>query len=169
MDGYLFANTLFPFNASSINFDFEHPVNEQIKLSLLYALSLMEMQIRILSSFFLFIMYFFCAFGLLFWINVVPLCRHDLKSCGLEQVCYSHTTTCLVFLLGAFRSQFFCAYGEMSVIVTKKINQFFFLNLIQYNVFNISFYFFDSSTHYLRSYDIDKYVLAIVFMVFHVV
>ena len=105
---------------------------------------------------------FFCAFGLLFEMNVVPLCR-------LEQVCYSHTTACSVFMLGAFRSQFFCAYGEMSVIVPKEINQFFFLNLIQYNVFNVSFYLFDSSTHYLRSYDIDKYVLAIVFMVFHVV
>ena len=71
LDDYLVANTLLPFNASSISFDFVHPVNEQSRLSLLYALSLMEMQIRILSSFFLFIMVFFCAFGLLFWINVV--------------------------------------------------------------------------------------------------
>ena len=162
LDCYLVANTLLPFNASSISFDFVHPVNEQSKLSLLYALSLMEIQIRILSSFFFFIMVFFCAFGLLFEMNVVPLCR-------LEQVCYSHTTACSVFMLGAKCSQFFCAYGEMSVIVPKEINQFFFLNLIQYNVFNVSFYLFDSSTHYLRSYDIDKYVLAIVFMVFHVV
>ena len=162
LDYYLVAKTLFPFNASSISLDFVHPVKEQSKLSRLYALSLMEIQILILSSFFLFIMVFFCAFGLLFWMNVVPLCR-------LEQVCYSHTTACSVFMLGAFRSQFFCAYGEMSNIVPKEINQFFFLNLIQYNVFNVSFYLFDSSTHYLRSYDIDKYVLAIVFMVFHVV
>ena len=65
LGGYL-RNTLFPFNASSISFDFVHPVNEQSRLSLLYALSLMEIQIRILSSFFLFIMVFFCAFGLLF-------------------------------------------------------------------------------------------------------
>ena len=79
LDGYL-RNTLFPFNVSSISFDFVHPVNEQSKLSLLYALSLIEMQILILSSFFLFIMYFFCAFGLLFEMNVVPLFR-------LEQVC----------------------------------------------------------------------------------
>ena len=76
LDGYL-RKTLFPFNASSINFDFVHPVNEQSRLSLLYALSLIEMQIRILSSFFLFIMVFFCAFGLLVEIKVVPLCRHD--------------------------------------------------------------------------------------------
>ena len=58
------------------------------------------------SFFFLLVHNFFCAFGLLFEMNVVPLCR-------LEQVCYSHTTTCLVFMLGAFRSQFFCAYGFM--------------------------------------------------------
>ena len=58
--GYYFvANTLFPFNASSINFDFVHPVNEQSKLSLLYELSLMEIQILLVSSFFLFIMVFF--------------------------------------------------------------------------------------------------------------
>ena len=79
MDYYLVAKTLFPFNASSISFDFVHPVKEHSKLSLLYALSLMEMQILILSSFFLFIMVIFCAFGLLFWINVVPLCRHDCE------------------------------------------------------------------------------------------
>ena len=106
LDYYFVAKTLFPFNASSISFDFVHPVKEQSKLSLLYALSLIEIQIRILCSFFLFIMVFFCAFGLLFEMNVVPLCC-------LEQVCYSHTTTCLVFMLGAFRSQFFCAYGFM--------------------------------------------------------
>ena len=76
---YLVANTLFPFKASSISLDFVHPVNEQSKLSLLYALSLIEIQIRILSSFFLFIMVFFCAFGVLFEMNVVPLCRHDLE------------------------------------------------------------------------------------------
>ena len=75
LDSYFVAKTLFPFNASSISFDFVHPVKEQSKLSLLYALSLMEMQIRILSSFFLFIMVFFCAYGLLFEMNVVPLCR----------------------------------------------------------------------------------------------
>ena len=97
---YLVAKTLLPFNASSISFDLVHPVKEQSKLSRLYALSLMEMQIRILSSFFLFIMVFFCAFGLLFEMNVVPLCR-------LEQVCYSHTTACSVFMLGAKCSQFF--------------------------------------------------------------
>lgn len=79
--GYYFvANILFPFNASSISFDFVHPVNEQSKLSRLYALSLIEIQILLVSSFFLFIMVFFCAFGLLFEMNVVPLCR-------LEQVC----------------------------------------------------------------------------------
>ena len=77
LDYYFVAKTLLPFNASSISFDLVHPVKEQSKLSLLYALSLMEMQIRILSSFFLFIMVFFCAFGLLFEMNVVPLCRHD--------------------------------------------------------------------------------------------
>ena len=120
LDYYFVANTLLPFNASSISFDFVHPVKEHSKLSRLYALSLIEIQIRILSSFFLFIMVFFCAFGLLFEMNVVPLCC-------LEQVCYSHTTTCLVFMLGAFRSQFFCAYGEMSVIVPKKI--FIFIDL----------------------------------------
>ena len=79
LDGYLVAKTLFPFNASSINFDFVHPLKEQSKLSRLNALSLMEIQIRILSSFFLFIMVFFCAFGLLFEMNVVPLCRHDCE------------------------------------------------------------------------------------------
>ena len=57
LDYYLVANTLLPFKASSISFDFEHPVNEHSKLSLLYALSLMEIQIRILSSFFLFIIF----------------------------------------------------------------------------------------------------------------
>ena len=77
LDYYFVAKTLLPFNASSISFDLVHPVKEQSKLSLLYALSLMEMQIRILSSFFLFIMVFFCAFSLLFEMNVVPLCRHD--------------------------------------------------------------------------------------------
>ena len=59
LDYYFVANTLLPFNASSISFDFVHPVNEQSRLSLLYALSLIEMQILILSSFFLFIMVFF--------------------------------------------------------------------------------------------------------------
>ena len=169
LDCYFVANTLLPFNASSISLDFVHPVKEQSKLSLLYALSLMEIQIRILSSFFLFIMVFFCAFGLLFEMNIVPLCRHDCEIMWIGTCVNSHTTACSVFMLGAKCSQFFCAYGEMSVIVPKEINQFFFLNLIQYNVFNVSFYLFDSSTHYLRSYDIDKYVLAIVFMVFHVV
>ena len=77
LDYYFVANTLFPFNASSISLDFVHPVKEQSKWSRLYALSLIEIQIRILSSFFLFIMVFFCAFGLLFEMNVVPLCRHD--------------------------------------------------------------------------------------------
>ena len=59
LDYYFVAKTLFPFNASSISFDFVHPVKEQSKLSLLYALSLIEIQILILSSFFLFIMVFF--------------------------------------------------------------------------------------------------------------
>ena len=120
LDCYFVANTLLPFNASSISLDFVHPVNEQSKLSLLYALSLMEIQIRILSSFFLFIMVFFCAFGLLFWMNVVPLCR-------LEQVCYSHTTACSVFMLGAFRSQFFlCVWRNVSYCSEE--NQSFFLS-----------------------------------------
>ena len=79
LDYHLVAKTLFPFKASSISLDFVHPVKEQSKLSLLYALSLMEIQILILSSFFLFIMVFFCAFGLLFVINVVPLCCHDCE------------------------------------------------------------------------------------------
>ena len=66
LDYYLFAKTLFPFNASSISFDFVHPVNEQSKLSRLYALSLIEMQIRILSSFF----FFFFVFFLCVWFVV---------------------------------------------------------------------------------------------------
>ena len=88
LDGYLFANTLLPFNASSISFDFEHPVNEQSKLSLLYALSLIEMQIRILSSFFLLIMVFFFV-RLVCWLRLkLYLCAVMIeKSCGLEQVC----------------------------------------------------------------------------------
>ena len=79
LDYYVVANTLLPFKASSISLDFVHPVKEQSKLSLLYALSLIEIQILILSSFFLFIMVFFCAYGLLFMINVVPLCCHDCE------------------------------------------------------------------------------------------
>ena len=100
LDCYLVANTLLPFNASSISLDFVHPVNEQSKLSLLYALSLMEIQIRILSSFFLFIIVFF--------VRLVCCLRLMLFLCAVWKKCVnSHTTTCLVFMLGAFRSQFF--------------------------------------------------------------
>ena len=116
MDYYLVAKTLFPFKASSISFDFVHPVKEQSKLSLLYALSLIEMQIRILSSFFLFIMVFFCVcfvccFGLMLYLCAVMIA----KSCGLERVlipillhvwflCWEHFApsffVCMVFCFG---------------------------------------------------------------------
>ena len=91
------------------------------------------------------------------------------KSCGLERVLIPILLRVRFLCWERNAPSFFCAYGEMSVIVPKKINQFFFHNLIQYNVFDFSFYLLERSTHYLRSYDIDKYVLAIVFMVFHVV
>ena len=71
LDYYFVAKTLLPFNASSISFDFVHPVKEQSKLSRLYALSLMEIQIRILSSFFLFIMVFFLCVWFVVLVNVV--------------------------------------------------------------------------------------------------
>ena len=115
----------------------------------------------ILSSVF-FIMVFFvslvCCFGLMLYL------------CAVWNKCVIPILLHVWFLSwGHFAPSFFCAYGEMSVIVPKKINQFFFHNLVQYNVFDFSFYLLESPTHYLRSYDIDKYVLAIVFMVFHVV
>ena len=123
------AKTLFPFNASSISFDLVHPVKEQSKLSRLYALSLMEMQIRILSSFFLFIMVFFCAFGLLFWMNVVPLCRHDCEIMWIGTCVNSHTTACSVFMLGAKCSQFFVRMEKCQLLFRRKSISFSFLIL----------------------------------------
>ena len=98
-------------------------------MSRLYALSLMEMQILILSSFFLFIMVFFCAFGLLFEMNVVPLCRHDCEIMWIGTCVNSHTTACSVFMLGAFRSQFFVRMEKCQLLFRRKSISFSFLIL----------------------------------------
>ena len=65
------------------------------------------------DSFFFFLVHngiFLCAFGLLFWIYVVPLCRHDCEIMWIWTsvlIPITQVKNVWFFLLGAFRSQFF--------------------------------------------------------------